>query len=155
MKFLFDEMLKRLSNWCRVFGIDSEYHKGMEDSELLGHAKENNLVFVTRDVQLAERCRKHSVECVFIKSNRVEEQVARLVRESGVEMTFPEKMRCTACNGVLEPVETKKARGKIPEDVYSQGKKAWKCSNCGKYYWQGGHWKNIKKMHEKVISALE
>jgi uncharacterized protein with PIN domain len=154
MKFLFDEMLKRLSNWCRIFGLYSEYHKGKSDTELLEYAKENGLVFVTRDVGLSERCKARGINCIFIKSDKLEEQLAQLIKASGTEPTFPERMRCAACNGEIEPADRKKLKKEIPEDVYKEEKEVWQCGDCKKVYWQGSHWKNITRIYDSVKKLL-
>ena len=153
MKLLFDEMLKRLSNWCRIFGIYSEYFKDKNDSELLEHAQEKKMIFVTRDVQLASRCKKYDVKCVFIESDNLEDQLVQLIKETGVEITFHEEMRCASCNGELEKIEKEKAEGKVPEDVF-KSKELWQCRSCGKLFWQGGHWKNITRIYENIKKRL-
>jgi uncharacterized protein with PIN domain len=154
MKFLFDEMLKKLSNWSRIFGLYSEHHIGRSDSELLEIAKENDLVFVTRDVGLSERCKARAMQCVLIKSDKVEEQLAQIIKSTGEKITFPEKMRCAACNGEIAPADRKKLKAEIPEDVYKEGKDVWQCGDCRKVFWQGSHWKNMTDMHEKVKALL-
>lgn len=154
MKLVFDEMLKRAATWCRILGIDSEYYTDKSDSELLNHAKTNNLVLVTRDVQLATRCKKHEVGCIFVKSNVAEEQVAQIVSESGFQISFPEKTRCPVCNGELEMVPPESLKGEIPEDVYSSDKKVWKCRKCKKAYWEGSHWRNIEKFYQRIKGLL-
>ena len=154
MKFLFDEMLKRLSNWSRIFGISSEYFTGRTDTQLLEHAEKNDLIFVTKDSDLSKRCKKKEMKCIFIESDKLEEQLAQLIKESGVEITFPEKMRCAACNGELKKVEKESVKDKVPEDVYEKQQELWQCSSCGKVYWQGGHWKNIKRIHQQLMLLL-
>ena len=154
MKLVFDEMLKRTATWCRILGIESEYFTDKTDSELLEYAKSNNFVLVTRDVQLASRCKKHEVKCIFIKSNVVEEQIAQIISDSGVEVSFPERTRCPVCNGELEVVSPESLKDEIPEDVYASKKKVWKCKNCGKAYWEGSHWKNIEKFYQRIKKLL-
>jgi uncharacterized protein with PIN domain len=154
MKFLFDEMLKKLSNWSRIFGLYSEHFTGRSDSELLDFAKENELIFVTKDVGLSERCKARGMQCIFIKSDKVEEQLAQLIKSTGAKMTFPDKMRCAACNGEIAPANRKKLKEEIPEDVFKEEKEVWQCGDCKKIYWQGSHWKNMTGMHEKVKALL-
>jgi len=155
MKFLFDEMLKRLSRWCRIFGIYSEHFEGKSDTELLEYAEANNLVLVTRDVPLFERCKKHGLECIRIESDNFEEQLVQLLKETGAEVRFPDETRCASCNGELSIIERGKAKGNIPEDVYESGKELWQCKECKKIYWRdGSHWKNISKVYENVMKRL-
>lgn len=155
MKFLFDEMLKRLSHWCRILGIYSEFIEGKSDDELLEYAKENKLVFVTRDVPLSKKCQKKSLRVIFIESGKLEEQLVQLLRETKAEITFPKKMRCAVCNGELAEADKEKVKDKIPDDVYKEDKELWQCRSCGKAYWKGGHWDNITRIYETVMKGLQ
>jgi hypothetical protein len=154
-KFLFDEMLGRLARWCRLFGIDSLYLKGKSDSELLDIAEETGRVFVTRDSELCSRCLSRDIICIFIRSNDIAEQVAQVVVKGEAHMTFPEKMRCTACNSIIKKTSVERIRQLIPADVFENCCNAWFCPGCGKAYWVGGHWKNIMRMHECVMNAIK
>lgn len=158
-RFLFDEMLKRLASWCRILGLDSEFFSGKSDSELLAYAKKNGLVFVTRDLALSLRCEKSGVRCIFIKSDDIVEQLAWLIKESGAEkeISFPEKTRCASCNGVLDIVgrDAIAAEGKLPENVTARHERFWRCRECGKVYWEGGHWRNIRRIYEQVRLKLD
>ena len=154
-KLLFDEMLKRTVKWCRIFGISSEFLEGRGDSALLEYAKNNNLIFITRDLELSLRCGKAGVKCVFLRSDSIEEQIAQIVMESGEAITFPGKTRCPQCNGELEIVSVEKVKDSLPENVYLHHEKFWLCPGCGKIYWEGGHWKNITRINGSVKGIIE
>lgn len=154
MRFLFDEMLKRTASWCRIFGLDVEFLTGKSDSELLEYAKTSKLVFVTRDNELAKRCAKNGVICVFVASDVREEQIAQIVKESGAKLTFPDDTRCPECNGKLAVVDGASVNGEVPESVSSQETRFWRCGGCKKVYWEGGHWKNITRVHGRVRELL-
>ncbi len=155
MAVLLDEMLRRTASWCRVLGIDAQFITGKSDSWLLEYAKKGNLVFVTRDSELFGRCQKQHVRCIFLKSDDREEQIARIIRDAGVQMTFPEKTRCPKCNGELGVVDAEGVRNDVPESVANAQHKFWKCASCGKIYWEGSHWKNITRVYERVKALLE
>jgi len=154
MKFLFDEMLKRTASWCRIFGLDVEFLSGKTDSELLAYAETNKLIFVTRDVELAARCRKHGVGVVFVTSDNREEQIAQIVKESGAKLSFPEDTRCPDCNGALAVVDAASVKSEVPEKVASRETRFWRCGACRKVYWEGGHWKNITRVYDEVRGLL-
>jgi uncharacterized protein with PIN domain len=150
MKLLLDEMLKRTASWCRIFGLDVEFLPGKTDSELLEYAETNKLIFVTRDVELAMRCRKRGVDVVFVASDDREEQIAQIVRETGASLSFPENTRCPDCNGMLAVVDRTSVKGDVPDNVAEKNERFWRCTACRKIYWEGGHWKNITRVYEKV-----
>lgn len=153
VKFLLDEMLKKTATWCRIFGLDSEFLSGRGDSELLAYAKKNDLIFVTRDLELSLRCEKQRIKCIFVRSEAVEEQIAQIVKDTGTELTFPDKTRCPKCNGELGIVTKEDINREVPENVLTH-QRFWKCKNCNKIYWEGSHWSNITKQYEKVKKLL-
>lgn len=150
VRLLFDEMLKRTATWCRIFGVDSAHAKDLTDSEILKKAKEEKRTIITRDEELAARCKAHDVEFLFLESDRLEEQLSQLKSIFGDIFTFPEKTRCPVCNGELEIVGKEKVKEKIPGNVYKSNEKFWICKECGKIYWEGGHWKNITRIFKSI-----
>lgn len=154
MKLLFDEMLKSLASWARILGIYSEFYAGKSDSELLTHAKKEGLVMVTRDIRLHIRCQSGGVRSILIKSDAIEEQLAQLLGESGATVAFPEKTRCARCNGELQDASPASVKADVPETVLKMQKKFWKCSSCSRVYWEGGHWKNINRIYDKVKAIM-
>jgi uncharacterized protein with PIN domain len=154
MKLVFDQMLKNLATWCRILGLDSEFYSGSGDTELLELAKSKERILVTRDVQLSERCKKHDVRCIFVKSDVLEEQIAQIINESGAEVTFPEKTRCAVCNSELEEVPRESLKESVPQDIYESKSRLWRCIGCKKVYWEGSHWRNIGNFYEKVKKRI-
>lgn len=150
MKLLLDEMLKSLSSWCRLLGIDSSFHSGRSDTQLLRIAMKEGRTLVTRDLQLSLRCGSHGVKFIFIKSDAIEEQVAQVLRETGITPEFPNFKRCTVCNGELEEVQKDAVKGKVPENTLEHNDRFWKCKSCARLFWKGGHWVNIMRIYEKA-----
>jgi len=54
-RFLADEMLGSLARWLRIMGYDTEYARGMSDSDILARSRVEGRIVLTRDRQLAER----------------------------------------------------------------------------------------------------
>jgi uncharacterized protein with PIN domain len=154
MKLLFDEMLKNLASWCRILGIDSEFFSGKSDSQLLEHAEKSGRVFVTRDFPLSVRCEKHGIRFILIKSDAIEEQIAQVIRETGVKVSFPENTRCATCNGELDVVPKESVKDGLPGNVIANHDTFWRCRSCGKVFWEGGHWKNIRRIYARVKELL-
>ena len=146
VRLIFDEMLNRTATWCRIFGVDSRYVKGIPDSEILKIAKDEKRILITRDEKLAEMCKK----AVLLKNDKLEDQLNQLKSELGDIFTFPEKTRCPACNGELEIVDKEKVKDKVVDNVYKQTEKFWLCKECGKVYWEGSHWKNITRIFKNI-----
>jgi uncharacterized protein with PIN domain len=150
MKLLLDEMLGRLVKWLRIFGIDSEYAKGRDDDELLELTKAENRNLVTKDEPLIARCRKQKINCFFLKSVKLEDQLAELKRELNLEFTFPEKTRCPTCNGELRTVPSQEVSDLVHANVLKRFDKFWLCKSCHKAYWEGSHWKNLTRIYNEA-----
>lgn len=151
MKLLFDEMLKNLASWFRILGFDSAFSSGKSDSQLLHLAMKEGRTLVTRDLPLTLRCEKHGVGFVFIKSDIIEEQIAQVLRETGLRPIFPNFTRCASCNGELADAPKEGLAGKVPANTLEHHERFWRCKTCGKIFWEGGHWKNIRRIYEKAL----
>lgn len=152
---LLDEMLRRTATWCRILGFDAEFFNGGGDDALLAQAKKERRILITRDLELSKRCPKLKIRCILLSSEKAEEQIAQIISETNAEISFPQEMRCPECNGDLHEISPKEAQGKAPGNVAFEQDKFWECRKCGKLYWEGSHWKNIKEFYSRVVSLLE
>jgi hypothetical protein len=156
-KFLVDRMLGRLVAWLRIFDYDTLSALeldigGDEDAGLVQKALEQGRVLVTRDRALLERARKAGASAVLITPDDVKEQLCELMRHYHLEAN-PVMERCTACNARLRmaaPGDADHIRAGVPAHLIDEGKELWMCDRCGKIYWQGSHWRNIKKLAGEV-----
>ncbi|MCX6768677.1 MAG: hypothetical protein NTY83_02450, partial [Candidatus Micrarchaeota archaeon] len=119
------------------------------DTAVLNEAKRSGRILLTKDAELAKRAESAKIPFLFLKQERLEEDLAIIMDRYNLEMGFPERTRCPECNGKLEGKDCASLEG-IPEDVVEEKKRCWKCTGCGKNYWEGGHWINIKKVLEEI-----
>jgi uncharacterized protein with PIN domain len=156
-QFLVDRMLGRLVAWLRIFNYDtkSALELGInhdEDNELARLARAEGRVLLTRDLVLTERARKSGVTAVLLRPDDVKEQLCELMKHFPLE-TEPVMERCTTCNAPLRKAteaDMGRVRKDAPPHLIDEGKELWLCDRCGKIYWQGSHWRNIKKMSEEL-----
>jgi uncharacterized protein len=155
--FLVDRMLGRLVAWLRIFDYDtlSALELGInhdEDNELVRLAKADGRVLLTRDFALTERARKAGVPAVLLRPDDVKGQICELMKHYPLEIV-PIMERCTVCNGPLRTAteaDRERIRNGAPPHLVDEGKEFWLCDRCGKIYWQGSHWRNIRKMSEEL-----
>jgi uncharacterized protein with PIN domain len=162
-RFLVDEMLLRLGRWMRLLGQDVANPEGATDSELLQRAKAEHRTLVTRDRRLAEACKSAGAKCILVKSSELEDQLAEMA-DHGIALRL-DPSRCTLCNSPLESLEkspTRKSAGeRVPleriqlarAETESEGRETWRCTGCGKLYWEGAHWKRMKEVLEAISSS--
>jgi len=147
-KFAVDEMLGSLARWLRIMGYDATYEKDHDDDSILRISKDEGRVILTRDEELAARGAPASV---FVSSDDLDAQLRQVVGAFGLRAD--EKMvRCTVCNGELEVVAKESLRGQIPDGALDNHHEFFKCRGCGKVYWKGSHWNNIRKRLESLRS---
>lgn len=143
MKFIADEMLGKLATWLRILGYDTLYISPTTDGNLVARAFKEKRVILTRDTRLVER--KHMPKFVLIKSDDYNEQLRETIKELDLKPD-PDKMfsRCLICNVLIEQVQKKDIKDKVPEYTYTTHDNFFKCPNCGKIYWTGTHIQNVR-----------
>jgi uncharacterized protein with PIN domain len=138
-RFLGDAMLGTLVTYLRMCGYDTAYalDRGVEaDDALLEWARSEDRTLLTRNRRLADRAE----DAIHVAAHEPLDQVREL-REAGVELSLPaEPTRCSRCNGRL--VEA----GDEPRPDYAPApieRPAWRCLDCGQFYWRGSHWADL------------
>jgi len=134
-------MLGSLARWLRIMGYDTTYEKDRGDNEILRSSKEDGRILLTRDEELAGRGAPSSL---YIQSDDVDEQLRQVSEAFGL-VADEGMVRCTVCNGDLEPMAKERLTGKVPEGALSIHEEFFMCKSCGKVYWKGSHWNNIRK----------
>jgi len=142
--FLLDGMLGSLARWLRIMGYDSAYLKDAADRDLLEVLGERTLL--TRDKQLAQRAGSRGF---YLEGDDLDVQLSAVAERFGLRFDR-ERTRCTSCNGELEKVAKETIRGKVEEGTWNEQRDFWLCRSCGKVFWQGAHWKNIRRRLEEL-----
>lgn len=152
MKLLADSMLGRLARWLRLSGYDVAYLSACSsDDEVLRLAAKEKRLLLSRDSKLCRRAGKHGLGCLYIESGDFYEQLRQVVEQLGVRLyDTPEFSRCPRCNGEIKKAGEKNVLSRVPEGVRERLREFWECSACGKVYWEGSHWRNIKEVVRKV-----
>jgi uncharacterized protein with PIN domain len=134
-------MLGKLSRYLRMIGYDVEYVESDKDDSYIVNRSENNLI-LTRDKQLHEKLRNS----VLIKSYSPIEQLEELKDKlPAPQHRFMEL--CSICGAVLEKTEVKEG---LPDYVNRDAIEIFYCRNCDKFYWNGSHTENFRKIAERA-----
>lgn len=149
--FMADGMLKRLSKWLRMMGYDVRYSGSeISDRELIEKCHRDDLVLLTRDHELY----KSYERSILIRSINYLEQALQVARKF-----HPDKdaffTRCPECNTILETVKTSDYRNSLPEGIVTRFTEVYRCSGCGKFYWNGTHYDRIKASIEKILDEVD
>ena len=82
------------------------------------------------------------------------EDMAHVLSKLGLELDDAKMgSRCAACNGLLEEVARKDARG-VPAGVLERRSQFFRCTVCGKVYWEGGHMEKMSAFAKQLRARL-
>lgn len=148
-KFLADSMLKRMCKWLRIMGYDIQYSgEEMKDREILEKCRKENLILLTRDYELYNRFENSIFVDEIIYQRQVSDFIGRFPPDRSKFFT-----RCPECNGLLETIKSEKVSDKIPPGIVQKFETVFRCTNCGKFYWEGTHYLKITKQISEIVEG--
>jgi uncharacterized protein len=149
MKFIADAMLGRLAKWLRLLGFDVLYYPDIEDRQVIKIALAQERTILTRDTRML-KC-KGGRGAVFIKSDQILDQLLEM--KDILDFDSPDLItRCIACNKRLHAIaDREEVKELVPEYVYHNYDAFMRCVECGKIYWEGDHYKNIREKTREVL----
>jgi uncharacterized protein with PIN domain len=153
MRFLVDGMLGGLARWLRILGYEARYDASAMDNNLLTIASEENMVLLTRDKELHQRAVAKKIVSVLVVGETEEERLAQMARAFGLRLeTNMAETRCPECGARLIEKSKSDLADKALEESLKIHNQFWKCANqgCGKVYWVGSHWKQIRQTLEEA-----
>jgi uncharacterized protein with PIN domain len=153
MRFLVDGMLGGLARWLRILGYEVRYDASAKDNNLLTIAGKENMVLLTRDEELHQRAIAKKIVSALVVGETEEERLAQMAKAFGVRLeTNMAETKCPECGANLMEKSKTALSDEVPEESLKLYNQFWKCSNqnCGKVYWVGSHWKQIRQTLEEA-----
>ena len=155
MKFIADRMLGTLTRYLRFMGYDTvsanslEPGNSREDTALLGIARAEGRILLTRDRELA---RRGGERAVLLESEDVMAQIRAL---TSLGLITPELAmdRCSICNARLRPATGAELEGAgyLPEERESLEFSV--CPVCCRIYWMGSHGRNLRASIRRSLES--
>ncbi len=155
MRFLVDGMLGGLARWLRILGQDVRYDATAKDNDLLRIAHEESMVLLTRDEELYQRAIAKKITSALVVGETEEERLAQIARIFGVHLDVNMAgTKCPECGSDLKETSKNDVADIIPQASLRLYNHFWKCTdqNCGKVYWIGSHWNQIRQTLEEARS---
>jgi uncharacterized protein with PIN domain len=134
-RFLLDVHLGTLARRLRLLGIDTAYANDRDDDTLIEEANAGHRVLLTRDRGLLRRRRLWLG--AYVRGDDPDDQL-RDVLDRFAPPLAP-WTRCTACNGVLEPVPKEDVEALLEPGTRRTYDLFTRCAACGRVYWRGAH----------------
>ncbi len=162
-------MCGKLATYLRMCGYDAAYalDRGIEDDDrLLSLSVREDRTLITRDRELASR----ADDALCLRARDVLDQL-RAVAAAGYPVQLAaEPARCGVCNGPVERVGAGRADAPdppdyVPDDVgrpvgdatavspdddATDARPAWRCRDCGRWFWKGSHWEDVAARLEGI-----
>ncbi len=154
-------MLGGLARWLRMLGYVAEYESNADDNSLLRSSKNPETVLLTRDEELYNRALGMKIRSVLVLGDTEEARLGQLATTLGISLEIDMcATRCTECGSELHEISKVEATNAVPAKSLELYDRFWRCtdSECGKTYWVGSHWKQIRHTLEaarKIASPIE
>jgi uncharacterized protein with PIN domain len=132
-----------LARWLRAAGYDAAWQYGIEDPVLLRRAAAERRTILTSDGPLMQRrsIRRGELKALFVPRGLSATDALRFVLGAlGLSVKGP---HCMACGGSLARVPKESVIHEAPPKTYAWLERFFRCTGCGKLYWEGTHWKAI------------
>jgi uncharacterized protein with PIN domain len=143
-----------------MLGQEVKYDSSTMDNELLQIAKDGNMVLLTRDRELYHRALARQVVSALVLGETEEERLAQIAETFGVSLDVAmDKTKCPECGSDLRETSKNNIADKVPQASVRLYDRFWECTDpaCGKVYWVGSHWKQIRQTLEEArnLTGLE
>lgn len=148
--FVLDCHLGRLAAYLRLLGLDVLYRNDYSDDELAAISEKEKRICVTRDRGLLKR--KQISHGCLIYSLAPREQTLEVIRRFQLEKQLNPFTRCVNCNGLLYAVDEETIADQLLPGTRSHYHDFARCTNCGKIYWQGSHYRRLIEFVESIVN---
>ena len=155
--FLADAMLGSLARKLRIFGFDTLYIAHVHDDQILKLGIEQDRIILTADRELFKRIVKAKAKGILVSSAADDlEDLAHILAKNRITSVDMHSIgsRCSMCNGILARKKSEQIKDSVPGKVAKYHSKFYQCMECGKVYWEGGHFQRIKALAKSVDFKL-
>ncbi len=151
-RFILDVHLGKLARYLRQLGFDTFYRNNLADAEIVEKAKQQSRVILTRDKGILKYNKTRYA--YWIRNSNPRQQLKEVIQQYKLIKEIKLFSRCTECNGVIKAVEKNKILGKLPPGTRKYYDAFYQCAGCGKIYWKGSHYQDMKKFAEQMMSPV-
>ncbi|MFP5382094.1 MAG: Mut7-C RNAse domain-containing protein [Gammaproteobacteria bacterium] len=149
--FVADAHLGGLAHLLRMLGFDTLYDNHFHDDTIVEICVREGRIVLTRDRELLKRravtqgCYVHALKSAY----QLREVVERLDL-AGSARPFT---RCLHCNTPLHPVAKASVVDRVPPRVRECYERFSTCDGCGRVYWEGSHWQNMRRVLDGLLNG--
>jgi uncharacterized protein with PIN domain len=146
LRFILDGHLGKLARYLRLVGVDATCPADASDRALADLANRERSILLTRDQALLKR--RVVTHGYFVRETDANRQLQEILRHFG-PLTLAPFTRCVRCNAALRDVVKSAIDATLPKRTRDAYEEFRACSECGRIYWKGSHWKRL----ERIVDA--
>lgn len=139
-KFAADRMLARLARWLRLLGADVLFDPSLGGDKLLGRARAESRVTLTRDKRL-----RTASDVLYLENNFFRDQLREVLTHFPFDLRREAFTRCSHCNEPLVEANRDTVVRRVPPFVYASQERFVRCPRCGRIYWGATHPERIRR----------
>lgn len=147
-RFVLDLHLGTLAKYLRRLGFDTLYRNDYPDEELAEVSSTENRILLTRDIGLLKR--GIVTHGYWVRDKDPQQQLREVLRRFSLFEMIKPFSRCIHCNGSVQPVAKESILEKIPPKTRDNYDEFRQCLDCGKIYWKGSHYENMRQFIDEV-----
>lgn len=148
-RFVADAHLGGLARMLRMLGFDTLYDNHFDDDEIVVLAEREGRIVLTRDRELLKR-RAVSHGC-YLHAQKAEEQLREIVTRLDLKRLARPFTLCLHCNAPLRPIDKASVLDRLPPRVREHYERFSTCDVCGRVYWEGSHWRNMRRLLDELV----
>lgn len=150
--FLLSENLNRLARWLRLLGYNAALFRSIDFDNMIRIANRDRRIILTRDRKQAISRKKFKRRLIKTDNHLLQlRELLDLIRFDQAHAFT----RCLECNRRLFVISGDKIKDLVPEYTRQQHQEFLYCRQCGRIYWQGDHYRDMKDKLEKLFSKEE
>ncbi len=147
-RFVADSHLGGLAHLLRMMGFDTLYDNHFHDDEIVAIAEQDSRIVLTRDRELLKR-RTITHGC-YVHALKSEQQLREIVERLDLARSAKPFALCLHCNVPLHPADKASVFDRLPPRVQENYERFSACDSCGRVFWEGSHWRNMRRVLESL-----
>ena len=148
-RFVADAHLGGLAHMLRMLGFDTLYDNHFQDDAIVAIGEKDGRIVLTRDRELLKR-RAVTHGC-YVHAQKSEQQLREIVERLDLARSARPFTLCMHCNAPLRPVDKSSVLDRLPPKVQEFYERFSTCDGCGRVYWEGSHWRNMRRLLDGLL----
>ncbi|MGA7951485.1 MAG: Mut7-C RNAse domain-containing protein [Thiobacillaceae bacterium] len=149
-RFVADAHLSGLAHMLRMMGFDTLYDNHFHDDAIVAIAEQDGRIVLTRDRELLKR--RAVTHACYVHALKSEQQLREIVERLDLARSARPFTLCLHCNVPLHPIDKASVFDRLPPKVQANYERFSTCDSCGRVFWEGSHWRNMRRVLDGIVS---